>query len=222
MGENLFWAIRGGGGGSFGIVIAWKVNLVTVPATVTVFTVTKTLEQNAVKLLHRWQFIGHNLPDGTFSFVSLRSVNSSQDGKRTVLASFSLFFLSGVDELGPLIQERFPELGLVKEDCTETNWIESILYFGGIQIKSLDVLLDRTFQNPLIGPAFKAKFDYVKEPISDIALEGLWSKLYDEEAELVVILFVAYGGIMDEIPEIATPFPHRAGNLFKILDNVSR
>ncbi|XWS37799.1 hypothetical protein CRYUN_Cryun19dG0076800 [Craigia yunnanensis] len=180
MGENLFWAIRGGGGDSFGIVIAWKVNLVTVPATVTVFTVTKTLEQNAIKLLHRWQFIGHNLPDGTFSFVSLRSVNSSQDGKRTVLASFSLFFLSGVDEL------------------------------------------DRTFQNPLIGPAFKAKSDYVKEPISDIALEGLWSKLYDEEAELIVILFVAYGGIMDEIPETATPFPHRAGNLYKILDNVSR
>ncbi|MBA0830717.1 hypothetical protein Goarm_015231, partial [Gossypium armourianum] len=25
MGEDLFWAIRGGGGGSFGIVLSWKI-----------------------------------------------------------------------------------------------------------------------------------------------------------------------------------------------------
>ena len=51
MGEDLFWAIRGGAGGSFGIVTAWKVKLVPVPSTVTVFTVTKTLEQGATKIL---------------------------------------------------------------------------------------------------------------------------------------------------------------------------
>ncbi|KAF3450414.1 hypothetical protein FNV43_RR06495 [Rhamnella rubrinervis] len=36
MGEDLFWAIRGGGGGSFGIILWWKLNLVPVPETVTV------------------------------------------------------------------------------------------------------------------------------------------------------------------------------------------
>ncbi|XVF53634.1 hypothetical protein PTKIN_Ptkin05aG0114300 [Pterospermum kingtungense] len=220
MGEDLFWAIRGGGGGSFGIVVAWKIKLVTVPATVTAFTVTKTLEQNATKLIHRWQSIAHSLPDETFFFLALRSGNSSQDGKRTVLASFILLFLGGVDELVPLIQERFPELGLVKEDCTEMSWIESLLYFGQIQNKSLDVLLDRTLQSPLVGPAFKAKSDYVKEPISENALEGLLNKLHDKEAELARIYFVAYGGIMDRIPETATPFAHRAGNLYKILYTV--
>jgi FAD/FMN-containing dehydrogenase len=30
MGEDLFWAIRGGGGGSFGVVLSWKVQLVQV------------------------------------------------------------------------------------------------------------------------------------------------------------------------------------------------
>jgi FAD/FMN-containing dehydrogenase len=47
MGEDLFWAISGGGGGSFGIITAWKVKLVPVTSTVTVFTVSKTLEQGA-------------------------------------------------------------------------------------------------------------------------------------------------------------------------------
>ncbi|CAN0923284.1 Reticuline oxidase [Linum grandiflorum] len=36
MGEDLFWAIRGGGGNTFGVVVAWKVRLVKVPANVTV------------------------------------------------------------------------------------------------------------------------------------------------------------------------------------------
>ncbi|KAG2261985.1 hypothetical protein Bca52824_069064 [Brassica carinata] len=33
MGEDLFWAIRGGGGGSFGVILAWKLKLVLVPET---------------------------------------------------------------------------------------------------------------------------------------------------------------------------------------------
>lgn len=45
MGEDLFWAIRGGAGASFGIILSWKIKLVPVPATVTVFTVGRTLEQ---------------------------------------------------------------------------------------------------------------------------------------------------------------------------------
>lgn len=48
MGEDLFWAIRGGGGGSFGIILSWKIKLVSVPAMVTVFTVGRTLEQGDV------------------------------------------------------------------------------------------------------------------------------------------------------------------------------
>ena len=39
MGEDLFWAILVGGGASFGVIIAWKIKIVTVPQTVTVFTV---------------------------------------------------------------------------------------------------------------------------------------------------------------------------------------
>ncbi|XWS13317.1 hypothetical protein CRYUN_Cryun36dG0027200 [Craigia yunnanensis] len=122
MGEYLFWAIRGGGGGSFGIVLAWKVKLVPVPATVTVFTIDKTLEQNATKLIHRWQYVAHKFPDDIFSAVSLTKVNnSSEDRKKTILATFISVFLGGIDELVPLMQERFPKLGLVREDCIEMS-----------------------------------------------------------------------------------------------------
>ncbi|KAA3489452.1 flavin-dependent oxidoreductase FOX2 [Gossypium australe] len=29
IGEDLFWAIRGGGGGSFGVILSWKIKLGT-------------------------------------------------------------------------------------------------------------------------------------------------------------------------------------------------
>ena len=36
------------------------------------------------------------------------------------------------------------------------------------------------------------------------------------ELENITLQFNPYGGKMDEIPETATPFPHRKGTLFKI------
>ncbi|XWS13320.1 hypothetical protein CRYUN_Cryun36dG0027500 [Craigia yunnanensis] len=216
MGEDLFWAIRGGGGGSFGIVLAWKIKLVPVPATVTVFSVSKTLEQNATKLLHRWQYVAPNLPDDIYSAVAISTTNSTQDGKRTVVATFISLFLGRISELIPLMQERFPELGLVKEDCIETSWIESILLLGQLPNKTLDILLDRSVRFPFISPSFKSKSDYVKKPIPEIAFQGIWSQLFEEEARHAGLNFVSYGGKMDEIPETTTPFPHRIGNLYKI------
>ncbi|KAL8512196.1 hypothetical protein ACS0TY_018597 [Phlomoides rotata] len=56
IGENLFWAVRGGGGTSFEIVVEFKVSLVTVPERVTIFNVTRTSE-TATKLVHQWQHI---------------------------------------------------------------------------------------------------------------------------------------------------------------------
>ncbi|XVE81223.1 hypothetical protein DITRI_Ditri15bG0045700 [Diplodiscus trichospermus] len=220
MGEDVFWAIRGGGGGSFGIVIAWKVQLVSIPARVTVYRISRTLEQNATKLVHRWQYVAPNLPDSFFSGVAATRVNSSQDGKMTIQASFYSSFLGGIDELLQIMQERFPELGLVREDCTEMSWIESILYLGLLPNETLNILLDRTYQNPGLSPSFKVKSDYVKKPIPEFAFQGIWSKLFEEEAHNASVVFVAYGGRMAEIPDTSTPFPHRAGNLYKIIYNV--
>nr|KYP52024.1 Reticuline oxidase-like protein [Cajanus cajan] len=50
MGEDLFWAIRGGGGGSFGVIVSFTIKLVPVPETVTVFRGTKTIRASVVAL----------------------------------------------------------------------------------------------------------------------------------------------------------------------------
>ncbi|XP_057970565.1 tetrahydroberberine oxidase-like [Malania oleifera] len=215
MGEDLFWAIRGGGGSSFGVILAWKISLVPVPSTVTVFRINRTLEQNATYLVHRWQYVADKLPEDLFIRVILRTVNSTADPRnRTIQATFSTFFLGGVEKLLPLLQESFPELGVTNEDCSEMSWIESVLFVAGFQRgQSLDVLLNRT---PTVRAFYKAKSDYVVEPISKIGLEGIWERFYEMEVGAAQMLLTPFGGIMNEIPDDETPFPHRAGNLYQI------
>ncbi|CAI0545868.1 unnamed protein product [Linum tenue] len=120
MGEDLFWAIRGGGAASFGVVIAYKV---------------------------KWQHVADKLDDDLFIRITLTVVNATGD--------------------------RTPSMTRLKR-----------------------------------------KSDYVKKPIPRDGLESLWKKMI--ELQLPGMVFNPYGGRMGEIAADATPFPHRAGNLWKI------
>uniref|UniRef100_A0A6N2K770 FAD-binding PCMH-type domain-containing protein n=1 Tax=Salix viminalis TaxID=40686 RepID=A0A6N2K770_SALVM len=215
MGEDLFWAIRGGGGNTFGVVVAWKLELVPVPASVTVFNVTRILtEQDATKLIHRWQYAIEKFDEDLFSRIFIWRASSNQEGKIMIQAAFTSLFLGGVDRLLSLMQESFPELGLVKEDCIEMSWIESTVYFAQFPRNTpLDVLLDRIPQSTSF---FKGKTDFVREPIPEIAFQGIWDRLNQVDVQSAELQFTAYGGKMDEIAESSTPFPHRAGTLFQI------
>ncbi|KAL0304435.1 UNVERIFIED_CONTAM: Berberine bridge enzyme-like 18 [Sesamum radiatum] len=153
MGEDLFWAIRGGGGTSFGLLLAFKVELVTVPETVTVFNVTRMSEQNATRLIHRWQYVADKIDENLLLRLFVRSVRSPVHGNRTIQASFTSLYLGRVHDLLLIMQEKFPELGLVKEDCTEMSWIESVLYFAHLTNESLDILLSR-IPSPVIDQVY--------------------------------------------------------------------
>lgn len=54
------------------LVLAYKIKLVEVPETVTVFRVTRTLEQNVTEVVHRWQ------RDGDHRFQSHPDVEASR------------------------------------------------------------------------------------------------------------------------------------------------
>ncbi|CAI0545883.1 unnamed protein product [Linum tenue] len=219
MGEDLFWAIRGGGGNTFGIVVAWKLSLVSVPPTVTLFTASRTAQhkQNATEIVHRWQYVVDKLPNDVFFMVVLNSVaNPVQANATTIQASFNSLYLGGIEGLIPMMDAKFPDLGLRRENCVEMSWAKSILYFAGFPLNSpLESLLDRTIS--ATGSAkFKGKSDYVKEPIPISGFEGIWEKLKEVGVQTGGLILASYGGKMSEIPESSIPFPHRAGNIYQV------
>lgn len=132
-------------------------------------------------------------------------------------ASFFSLFLGKAHELLSIIEKSFPELGLVKEDCIEKSWIESILVLAGFTNgESLEEALLNRSTTPSFNGAYKVKSDYVKEPISETGLEGLWKMLRTADVESAQIVLLPYGGKMSEISESETPYPHSAGCAFKI------
>ncbi|KAE8658888.1 putative Reticuline oxidase precursor [Hibiscus syriacus] len=211
MGEDLFWAIRGGGGESFAVIVAWKIKLVRVPEKVTVFNVPFTLEQGATDVAFKWQQVAPKLDENLFIRLQSSVVNGS------ILINFIGFFLEESDKLIPLMNQTFPELNLTKTDCIETSWIESVLYWAGFPTgTSVVALLNTTHGTQYYT---KIKSDYVKTVISKQDLDTVWKLLIDlanSTSASVSMNWNPYGGKMSQIPESDTPFPHRSGNLFLI------
>nr|XP_043639367.1 berberine bridge enzyme-like 26 [Erigeron canadensis] len=209
MGEDLFWAIRGGGGGSFGVVLSWKINLVYVPPIVTVFSITK----NDIQLVNKWQYIGHSISDDLFINIRITAFRAlDQAENKTMQVTFNSLFLGTADKLIDTMNDIFPELGLYEKDCIEMNWIESVVYFSSyIRGESIDALIER---KPWPKGNYKIKADYVRKPIPEEALEEIFKWCLLEEN--LTIELEPHGGKMSKIDETETPYPHREGNFYMI------
>ncbi|CAN6275205.1 unnamed protein product [Urochloa humidicola] len=200
MGEDLFWAIRGGGGESFGVVVSWKVRLVKVPPTVTVLRISRTLEQGAVDAVTNWQRVGPTLPDGITMEVLVQ-------GRQAV---FQSLYLGSCHHILPTIVSRLPELNATAADCKEMTWLESMAFlnFGNTNTTAL---LDRSTGLNF----FKNKSDYVRRAIA----RGVWLEIFTDWLAMNgsgLLILEPHGGFVGSVPAAATPYPHRSGVLYNI------
>ncbi|KAI5648026.1 hypothetical protein M9H77_34031 [Catharanthus roseus] len=216
MGEDLFWAIRGGGGASFGAIVSWKIKLVVVPPMVSVFHLTKSLDQENLALLQKWQYIQHKLPEDLFLDIGVMAIPSGEN--KMIMASFTCLFLGKKEPLLNVMEENFPELGLTKEDCLEMSWIDAVMVFAGYQNgESRDALKNR--KGPFPKGCISSKSDFIQEPLPMDALEKLW-KFCLEEENSPMILMVPHGGKMSKISESEIPFPYRGEVIYSIMYQV--
>jgi len=79
-GEDCFWAIRGGGGGSFGVIVSWKVKLVPLPPKLTYCSIKKSMGKSDIKLFNGWQHAADKVDDNL-----LLKVTNSQYNQLTVM-----------------------------------------------------------------------------------------------------------------------------------------
>ena len=202
MGEDLFWAIRGGGGESFGVVVSWKLRLVKVPSPVTVLRISRTLEQGAVDAVTKWQHVAPTLPDGITMEVLVQ-------GRQAV---FQSLYLGACHHILPTLASRLPELNATAADCNEMTWLESAAFinFGNTNTTAL---LDRSTGR--LDSFFKNKSDYVRRAIA----RGVWLEIFTNWLAMNgsgLLILEPHGGFVGSIPARATPYPHRSGVLYNI------
>lgn len=102
---------------------------------VSIFTVKRTYAQNLTDVVYSLLKIVDKLDGVVFIKTAINVVNDTHRvEKKTIQATFLGYFLGDSTGLFSLINERFPELGLRKFDCTEHSWIEYLnpLFVGTI------------------------------------------------------------------------------------------
>ncbi|PPR93766.1 hypothetical protein GOBAR_AA26913 [Gossypium barbadense] len=91
MGEDLFWAIRGGGGGSFGVILSWKIKLGTGSYKCYSLQCTK------------------NLKPGRNRYCLSMATSCPEVARRSIHKGF---FVGPTSRLIEIVSDNFPRLGL--------------------------------------------------------------------------------------------------------------
>ncbi|KQJ98164.1 berberine bridge enzyme-like 23 [Brachypodium distachyon] len=214
MGEDLFWAVRGGGG-SFGVVLSWKVRLVRVPPKVAVFNVARMVGQNATGILARWQDVAPALPGEL-------TVRVLVQGRQRAL--FQALYLGTCKSLVATMGREFPELGMTGADCRPMTWLQSVGFaISGNADTPVEALLNRSTGALSSSSFVKNKSDYVRRAIPKAVWEDIFSRWFNKnigsgggrDGDGLMILG-PHGGFMSTVPAAATPYPHRDGVLYNI------
>lgn len=190
--SDLFWACRGGGGGSFGIATQFVLNVFPLKSAL-VFGVTWTLSQaHAARMFAAWQDWAPNAPSNITSImkvgpagkqlITLRCIGQSV-GTRTELQS-NLANLTKLDT--PSSALRIQSLG----------FLDAVKHFAGT------LAYESEF--------FKAKSDYVLTPLGPAAIQAMMAAVAALPANGIALLCDAYGGKIADVAADATAFPRRA------------
>ncbi|KAK1408751.1 hypothetical protein QVD17_40777 [Tagetes erecta] len=217
MGEDLFWALRGGVASNFGIVLAWKLQLVPVPEKVTFFMVNITLEQGANDIFYKYQYVLPNFDRDLQLSVQINSEYVGNTTKKTIRMLFRGLYQGSIDTLLPLLNKSFPELNVTREICQEVRMVQASLQFGGFTTSTpVETLTNRS---AVPKTSFKSTSDYVRTPIPKSGLRKIWRKMFESDTFEALQMYT-FGGKMEEYSDTAIPYPHRAGVLYQVYKTV--
>ena len=121
--QHLFWALKGGGGGNFGIVTRFRFKLTKLDGPMTFFSLIWNKESDAVKAITQWMAMQRDLEhDRNLSTYCRMSVGQycekkDQEGtKNTLLSTMGGTYYGEEKELVELLNKYFKD---VKFDCEE-------------------------------------------------------------------------------------------------------
>jgi hypothetical protein len=184
---DLFWALRGGGGGSLGVATRYQFRTHGVPRVVT-FGIAWTLPaERALTVLKAWQQWIPQAPEAITCFLR---VTANQEGQVTLHGAGQTIASDDAlrAELRRICVEKPESL-----ETTPTDFLGAVVNFRG---------------TPGYKQVYmKGKSDYVYETMSDEGMLALFSGLRNHPE--IVATFDGYGGTVGKVAPDATAFCHR-------------
>ena len=200
---DLYWALRGGGGGNFGIVtrLVFRTHPVGQVATY-------ALEwpwSDAAKVVQAWQKLAPHAPDGLFSVLNLNAAV----GGRARITSAGQFFGSA-DRLRQLLLPLANAGTPTRFSVTSRSYMDAQEMWAGCSGTIAECHLPP--QGQLGRATFKGKSSFANTPLTTRAIDTMIRQI---EARIAtgsgsgIILLDSYGGAINRIKKDATAFVHR-------------
>lgn len=209
---DLFWALRGGGGGNFGIVTSFTFQTHAVSQLAT-FTLDWPWS-NAVEVVDAWQHWGPQAPDEVWSNCLLLA-NSDKSSGPTVRVNG--VYVGNVAALNPLLQQLTSQISVAptgnyvyNETLLDTMMIEAGCYGKSVAECHLP---GQNPQGQLQRDTSAAKSDYFTSLLPRQGIQVLVNAIAQRQASSTLggggIGMDAYGGAINRVAPDATAFAHR-------------
>jgi FAD/FMN-containing dehydrogenase len=201
--SDLYWALRGGGGGNFGIVtrLVFRTHPVSQVATY-------SLEwpwSDAAKVVQAWQKLAPHAPDGLFSVLNL---NAAAGGHAHITSAGQFF--GTADSLRRLLQPLANAGTPTRFSVTSRSYMDAQEMWAGCSGTIAECHLPP--QGHLGRSTFKGKSSFANTPL---IARGIDTMIRQIEARIAIgtgsgiILLDSYGGAINRVKKDATAFVHR-------------
>jgi FAD/FMN-containing dehydrogenase len=215
---DLFWALRGGGGGNFGVVTSLTFQAHPVNR-LAVFTLNWSWDQ-AVKMVDAWQNWAPQVPDELWSNCLLLATTTKQ---ASPIARVNGVYVGNVASLNPLVQQLINKIGVdpISSYISNAGLLNTMLAEAGCYGKSI-AECHLPSQNPegqLERDTYGARSDYISQALPSQGISVLVNEITSRQSSSTLgkggILLDASGGAINRVAADATAFVHR-NDLFLI------
>jgi hypothetical protein len=202
---DLYWALRGGGGGNFGIVtrLVFRTHPVGDVATYSL----AWPWSDARSVVAAWQKLAPHAPDGLFCVLNLNAAAGSTASPQITSAGQ---FDGTEAQLRALLQPLAAAGTPTRFTTSSRTYLNATLMWAGC---SADITACHLPPQGNLGRStFAAKSSYNNTPLTARGIEVLLQQIEARRATGTgsgIVLLDSYGGAINRVPKAATAFVHR-------------